>query len=213
MHVSFPLKKPISSEIKLEVSEYITQWFDLDRDIIPFYEMAENDPILQNLVKKYKGYRVIGIPDLFEALTWAIIGQQINLTFAYRLKKRLVEQFGKKLKWDGKSYWLFPNPDQIATINISDLTNLQFTRRKAEYIIDIAKMMYRNELSKNSLRHKDYESLKKELMTIRGVGSWTADYVIMRCFNQTNALDRKSTRLNSSHVAISYAVFCLIKKI
>src|SRR5690625_5933519 len=27
------------------------------------------------------------------------------------------------------------------------------------------------------------------------------------------ALDRKSTRLNSSHVAISYAVFCLKKKI
>src|SRR5690625_7635105 len=25
-------------------------------------------------------------------------------------------------------------------------------------------------------------------------------------------IDRKSTRLNSSHVAISYAVFCLIKK-
>src|SRR5690625_1414523 len=29
---------------------------------------------------------------------------------------------------------------------------------------------------------------------------------------QVNTLDRKSTRLNSSHVAISYAVFCLKKK-
>src|SRR5215208_6405156 len=29
---------------------------------------------------------------------------------------------------------------------------------------------------------------------------------------QQRALDRKSTRLNSSHVAISYAVFCLKKK-
>src|SRR5690625_7106346 len=29
---------------------------------------------------------------------------------------------------------------------------------------------------------------------------------------QTGILDRKSTRLNSSHVAISYAVFCLKKK-
>jgi len=47
--------------------------------------------------------------------------------------------------------------------------------------------MSRNELSKNSLRNKDYESLKKEFKTIRGVGNWTADYVIMRCFNQTNA--------------------------
>src|SRR5699024_11630908 len=29
---------------------------------------------------------------------------------------------------------------------------------------------------------------------------------------QLNKIDRKSTRLNSSHVSISYAVFCLKKK-
>src|SRR5437870_10690905 len=32
-------------------------------------------------------------------------------------------------------------------------------------------------------------------------------------FENTTGQDRKSTRLNSSHVAISYAVFCLKKKI
>src|SRR3712207_7422292 len=31
-------------------------------------------------------------------------------------------------------------------------------------------------------------------------------------FSPTRALDRKSTRLNSSHANISYAVFCLKKK-
>src|SRR5258705_6175147 len=30
--------------------------------------------------------------------------------------------------------------------------------------------------------------------------------------NSTTVLDRKSTRLNSSHLGISYAVFCLKKK-
>src|SRR5690625_2405668 len=38
----------------------------------------------------------------------------------------------------------------------------------------------------------------------------------LECFRNNNyikaVLDRKSTRLNSSHVAISYAVFCLQKK-
>src|SRR5690625_6712927 len=32
------------------------------------------------------------------------------------------------------------------------------------------------------------------------------------CPGRTRSRDRKSTRLNSSHVAISYAVFCLKKK-
>src|SRR5690625_6610150 len=35
-------------------------------------------------------------------------------------------------------------------------------------------------------------------------------YTGLHCFNSFK-LDRKSTRLNSSHVAISYAVFCMIK--
>src|SRR5438874_9288740 len=39
--------------------------------------------------------------------------------------------------------------------------------------------------------------------------SWGAGFI----FHQTrNEEDRKSTRLNSSHVEISYAVFCLKKK-
>src|SRR5690625_7718699 len=46
MHVSFPLKNTISSEIKLEVIEYFIQWFDLDIDIIPFYEMYEINTII-----------------------------------------------------------------------------------------------------------------------------------------------------------------------
>src|SRR3712207_7759997 len=32
------------------------------------------------------------------------------------------------------------------------------------------------------------------------------------CFKERSARDRKSTRLNSSHANISYAVFCLKKK-
>ena len=46
---------------------------DLRRNIEPFYELARTGPILKKLLKKYAGYRVIGISDLFESLTWAII--------------------------------------------------------------------------------------------------------------------------------------------
>src|SRR5690606_41821155 len=34
----------------------------------------------------------------------------------------------------------------------------------------------------------------------------------IHCLTYSDGLDRKSTRLNSSHVKISYAVFCLKKK-
>lgn len=187
IRVLFPLGKP-TSEIKEHLKGYIREWFDLDRDLSVFYKMAKHDSILRELVDKYYGYRIIGIPDLFEAITWAIIGQQINLTFAYRLKQRLVEKFGDKITWGELNLWLFPEPEQIAAFHVEDLRELQFTRRKAEYIIGIAKCIRDGKISKNQLLHKSYEELKKTLMTLRGVGDWTADYAIMRCFNRPNAL-------------------------
>src|SRR5437870_9527149 len=43
-------------------------------------------------------------------------------------------------------------------------------------------------------------------------GSGHVQMVFNERLNFPSFLDRKSTRLNSSHVAISYAVFCLKKK-
>src|SRR5690625_6550004 len=50
------------------------------------------------------------------------------------------------------------------------------------------------------------QSGKDALQTSRQKQQWK-DAVLM--FNESIIRDRKSTRLNSSHVAISYAVFCL----
>ncbi len=181
--VHFPLKTPSQTAV-VQVIAYIREWFDLDRNLTPFYKMAQKDKILQQLVKKYDGLRIIGIPDLFEALVWAIIGQQINLTFAYTLKKRFVEHFGEHVTYEGKTYWLFPTCEKIASLNIEDLRALQFTVRKSEYIIAIAQAMASGELTKEKLlKEEDSANIKKILMAIRGIGAWTADYVLMKCFH------------------------------
>ena len=71
---SIPSKKEV-----LFVKDFVSDWFDLSNDITPFYTFSKKDKLLNEIVKKYYGLRLIGIPDLFEAITWAIIGQQINL--------------------------------------------------------------------------------------------------------------------------------------
>ncbi|WCH49190.1 DNA-3-methyladenine glycosylase family protein [Lysinibacillus sp. OF-1] len=185
--VSFLMNQPAVHERAIIV-QYITEWFDLNRNLQDYYQMAEQDPILCSLTKKYSGLRLIGIPDLFEALVWAIIGQQINLTFAYTLKKRFVEHFGEHVHFKGQSYWLFPTPEKIAAIQVEDLRSLQFTLRKSEYIIDIAKSIANGQLTKGLLRQKDgYEDMKQSLMAIRGIGAWTADYVLMKCLQEPSA--------------------------
>ncbi|MFE8698467.1 DNA-3-methyladenine glycosylase family protein [Cytobacillus sp. FJAT-53684] len=181
IRVEFPLIAPTTNE-REEVAAYVWEWFNLNEDLKTFYLMARQDYVLKNIVDNYYGLRMICIPDLFEALTWAIIGQQINLTFAYKLKKRFVEQYGESLSFEGETFWLFPSYEKIAMIDVEDLRKLQFTARKAEYMIGVAKAMTAGELSKEMLLQiQDYEPMKKKLMAIRGIGAWSADYVLMKC--------------------------------
>jgi DNA-3-methyladenine glycosylase II len=173
---------------RILTAKFVWNWFDLETDLRPFYSMAENDPLLKSLVQNYFGLRIVGVEDLFEALCWAIMGQQINLTFAYTLKRRFVESFGEKITYKDQDYWLFPRPEIIADLSIDDLAKLQFTRRKSEYIIGMATLMKNGILSKQNLLHmNDFKQAEKELIKIKGIGPWTANYVLLRCLKDPSA--------------------------
>lgn len=167
---------------------YICEWFDLDRDLKPFYEIAKSDPLLKYPVQEFYGLRVIGVPDLFEALCWGVLGQQINLAFAYTLKRQFVEKFGDSIEWNGKNYWLFPSYEQIAKLTPADLADIKMTLKKSEYIIGISRLMASGELSKEKLlKMENLKEVEKSLIKIRGIGPWTANYVMMRCLRFTSA--------------------------
>lgn len=184
LRIEFPDVIP-QKEHRQNVVKFITDWFDLERDLSPFYQNALHDKILKPLTDQYFGLRMIGIPDLFEAVTWAIMGQQINLTFAYTLKQRLVENYGECLNVDGRLFWLYPRPGSIAGLEIEELKKLQFTTRKAEYIIGAAKEMSAGRLSKRLLL--ELKNPREKLISIRGIGAWTADYVLMKCLLEPTA--------------------------
>ncbi|WP_261134310.1 DNA-3-methyladenine glycosylase 2 [Bacillus sp. Marseille-Q3570] len=186
IQVDFVLDAPESAIVYQQVAEYIVEWFDLRTDLKPFYEMAEWDPLLSELIHKFSGLRVIGVPDLFEALCWSVIGQQVNLPFAYTVKRRFVEAYGKSLEWNGRLFWQFPDPQTITSVPVEELKKLQFTGRKAEYIIGIAELMANGHLSKQSLL-EDLQQAEKTLMSIRGIGPWSAHYVMMRCLRDPSA--------------------------
>ncbi|TKI57792.1 DNA-3-methyladenine glycosylase 2 family protein [Brevibacillus antibioticus] len=177
-----------TEQVRTEVARYIRDWFDLDRDLVPFYELAAGDALLQQSVEKFYGLRTMGIPDLFEALSWGIIGQQINLTYAYTLKRRLVETFGRQVEFEGQTYWLFPTAEKIAGLSVADLDGLHMTTKKCEYLIDVAQLIVEGKLSKELLWDGgDYQTAEKRLTSIRGIGPWTANYVLMRCLRIPSA--------------------------
>ncbi|MEB9505310.1 DNA-3-methyladenine glycosidase II [Bacillus anthracis] len=188
--------------IRDAVANYVTEWFDLTTDLAPFYTLAKHDVLLQRPIEQYYGLRTLGIPDLFEALSWGIIGQQINLTYAYTLKRRLVETFGSYVEWNDRKHWIFPTPETIANLHVEDLKNLKMTTRKCEYLIGIAKLITEGNLSKESLlQTQDVKIAEKQLTAIHGIGPWTAHYVLMRCLRFPSAFPIDDVGL---HNAIKY---------
>lgn len=192
----------ITGTLPLEkVEQYITEWFDLNRSLQPFYNLLNQHQHheLSSMSKKYRGLRLIGIPDLFEALCWCIIGQQINLTFAYRLKRRLVKYFGGFLTHASKKYYFFPGPHALAEVSVEALRELQFSQRKAEYITGIAQSFASGALSKSKIRAlSESNQMLKRLTEIRGVGPWTANYVLMKSLQQPNCITYGDTGLQSA---------------
>ncbi|WDH75981.1 DNA-3-methyladenine glycosylase [Exiguobacterium marinum] len=176
------------SEMEMEsIERGVRDWLDLDRDLTPFEAMGAEDELLAPLIEAHRGLRMIGFPDLFEALTWAIIGQQITLSFAYTIKRRFVERYGEQRVVEGRTYWTFPRAERIASLEPEALRELQFSRRKAEYIIDIAQEITGETLSKSALQSQSSTDIRQRLLAIRGVGEWTADYVLMKCFQDASA--------------------------
>ncbi|GGA38955.1 DNA-3-methyladenine glycosylase 2 [Psychrobacillus lasiicapitis] len=196
--------RPSSKRVREQVVAYIIEWLDLKTDINTFYEVAKNDPILNQAILQFRGLRIMGISDLFEAMAWGILGQQINLTYAYTLKRRLVEKFGHWIEFEGEQYWLFPNAKDIAKLTVDDLVEIKMTVKKCEYLIEVATQIDRGLLTKEMLLEtKDVKKAEKILTKIRGIGPWTANYVLMRCLRFPDAFPIDDVGL---HNAIKYVI-------
>lgn len=178
---------------------YVREWFDLDRDLSPFYELLRQDADFAYLADRFAGLRLMGIPDLFEALSWSILGQQINLQFASKLKRRLVERFGEAIELNGHTYHLFPIPQTIAHLEVEDLRPFQISQRKAEYIIGVARLFAEGKLSKCQLENlQDPIAVQETLTSIRGIGLWTANYAMMKSLQLPDSIPYGDSGLNAA---------------
>lgn len=197
LHVEILTPKPSLQAIEY-VKNYVTEWFDLDTDLKPFYSLAKKDEVLKAIVKKFHGYRIMGQPDLFESLIWAVLGQQINVAFAYSIKQQFVEKYGERYEHAKHVYYLFPTPERVAEINPDELIPLQFSRQKSAYTIGIAKAFVDKHVSRAMFHGRPLSEAKEELMKLKGIGNWTANYALMRTFRYPDAFPLEDVALHKA---------------
>jgi len=166
-----------------------------DIDLKPFYRKLDQSAKLKPLKKNLYGLKPILTATVFESAAWAIIGQQVNLTFATRTKIRLEKRYGKSIKTGGNQFFLFPDPGKIAGIRVTTLRNMQFSQRKAEYLIGLAKICTKENDFFESLSNSPYNKAIEKLTAVRGIGIWSANYLLMRGVGHLNCLPLGDTGL------------------
>ena len=127
-------------------------------------------------VSPRRGLRLPNLPTGFDSLAWGIIGQQINVKFAGSLRRDLIEMAGEKIG----PMRTHPTPERVADLSVAKLNAHRFSRSKASYLIDAAAAVARGELRIENLLEGSAVAAEKKLTAQRGIGTWTARYVMMR---------------------------------
>lgn len=165
----------------------------LASDPEPFESWIARQPSLARLVDGRSGVRNPVTPTEFEALAWSIIGQQVNVSFATALQNDLVTLCARGTQFAHA----YPDASDVARLDYADLTSRRFSRSKAEYLIDTARKVASGELPLEKLAAGSATVARRQLVGQRGVGPWSANYVMMRGFGFDDCVPLGDTGLST----------------
>jgi 3-methyladenine DNA glycosylase/8-oxoguanine DNA glycosylase len=160
--------EPLDARTEPVVRRLLGFEFDLDA----FAVFATTEPVLARLVPALAGLRPPLAPDPFESLVTSISAQQVSLFAAFAIRNRLIASFGAR----ARHAYAFPTRERLALAGEDELVAIGFSRRKAEYIVGLA----RSDLDLYGLAVLPDDEVKARLVAQRGLGEWTADWFLAR---------------------------------
>jgi DNA-3-methyladenine glycosylase II len=158
-----------------KVNDALLNILGLRIDPAPFVEFASKDALLGPLARRRPGLRIVQSATIFEALTWAIIGQQINLSFAIALRRTFILQAGRR---HSSGLWCYPEARDAARLSAHELTSRKFSQSKADTLLRLAHMVDSGELALE--RGADIGQVSAALLAVKGIGPWTVNYALLR---------------------------------
>ncbi len=161
-------------------AQQITWLLCCDQDLRPFYDAVSGDSVLADVVNDFYGYHNTRTASVYEALVQAVLGQQIATNVSRIIRSLLVENYGVRATITDREWYAFPRAESLATAEVEDLRQLKLSYRKAEYIQGIARGALESGDNFGGMHDLEDDEVVKSMVAIRGVGQWTAQWVLVR---------------------------------
>ena len=181
-----------------KITSYSKKKYDFFRNIDDMEEIIKSiskDKTTKMAVKKYLGLRLIR-QDPFQCFISFIVSSNSNIQKIKSSLEKISIKFGKKIRFDNKEFYMFPEPKKIANATIQEIQNCGVGYR-AKFIIDAAKMVESRQIDFDQLKKSNYQNAKETILTVPGIGNKVADCILLFSLDKLEAfpLDRWMIRI------------------
>jgi len=168
------------------VTSALERLLGLRIDLTDFYKFTANDRLLGPLARRFRGMKPPYFATVFEGLINAMACQQLTLTLGINLLNRLAMAYGAQFGNRDNAVHAFPRPEELADLRIMDLRRFGFSSQKSRAMIELAHEIVEGHLDLESLDTLPDDKAVNRLCELRGVGRWTAEYVLLRSLGRTH---------------------------
>ena len=181
-----------------KITSYSNKKYDFFRNTDDMKEIIKSiskDKTTKIAVKKYLGLRLIR-QDPFQCFISFIVSSNSNIQKIKSSLEKISIKFGKKIQFDNKEFYMFPEPKKIANATIQEIQNCGVGYR-AKFIIDAAKMVESRQIDFDQLKKSNYQNAKEMILTVPGIGNKVADCILLFSLDKIEAfpLDRWMIRI------------------
>jgi DNA-3-methyladenine glycosylase II len=181
------------------VKHQVARVLAVDSDATPFDRLIQADPALRQVASSCPGYRPVVSYSPYVMAGWSVLSQRLRMSQAAAIQIRIAEAVGDVVEIDGEIVASFPRPESLLRLSgFPGVSTEKWTRLRA-----VAEAAQRGELEPRRLLALPNEEARKQLMTIRGVGPWTADGVLIRGCGSRDMLPLREPTLHGA-VGLTY---------
>lgn len=188
----------------------VRRMLGLTQPVEEFERSHRAHPLLGPLIAANPGLRVPLSATPFEALTWAVTGQQISVDAALSVRRKFIQAAG--LRHSG-GLFCYPDARRVAAMDEAALRQAGFSQSKAQTLLAVSREVEQGRLPLDAWSTAPAaDEIRERLLRLRGIGPWTVDYTLLRGFGCVDgslhgdaAVRRKLQRLLGSAERIDAA--------